>query len=146
MRTMSIARMFTMGFAFVLILGALSQNATAQFLSTAAWDRKTTITINTPWQVPGKTLPSGTYVLRLLNSGQGGGATRTVVQIFSQDEKEVLATALGLTAYRTNSDDNTVFSFYEAANGSPERLHTWFYPSFGSGIEFVYPPVQHRAD
>ena len=146
MRTMSIARMLTIGFAFVLILGAFSQSATAQFLSTAAWDRKTTITINTPWQVPGKTLFSGTYVLRLLNLGQGGGSTRTVVQIFSQDEKEVLATALGLTAYRTNSEDPTIFHFYEAADGAPERLHTWFYPSLGSGIEFVYPPEQQGAN
>ena len=146
MRTMSIARMFTIGFAFVLMLGAFSQSASAQFLSTAAWDRKTTITINSPWEVPGKTLPSGTYVIRLLNLGQGGGSTRTVVQIFSQDEKEVLATALGLTAYRTNSEDPTIFRFYEAANGAPERLHTWFYPSFGSGIEFVYPPEQHGAN
>ena len=146
MRTMSIARMFTIGFAFVLILGAFSQSASAQFLSTAAWDRKTTITTNSPWEVPGKTLPSGTYVVRLLNAGQGGSSTRTVVQIFSQDEKEVLATALGLTAYRTNTEDSTIFRFYETANGAPERLHTWFYPSFGSGIEFVYQPEQHGAN
>jgi len=146
MRTLSIAKMFTVGFAFVLILGAFSQSASAQFLGTPAWDRKTTMTINTPWQVPGKTLPSGTYVLRLLNSGQGGDSTRTVVQVFSQDEKEVLATALGLTAYRTDSADRTIFDFYEAANGVPKRLHTWFYPSFVSGIEFVYPPEQSGAN
>ena len=139
MRTMSIARMFTMGFVLVLILGAFSQSARAQFLDIAAWDRKTTITMNTAWQVPGTTLPPGTYVLRLLNSGQGGGATRNVAQVFSQDKKKLLATALGLTAYRTNTADESVFHFYEAERGAPEKLHTWFYPSFGSGIEFVYP-------
>ena len=139
MRNMKISRMLTMGFAIVLILGAFEQSARAQFLDTAAWDRKTTITINKAWQVSDKTLPPGTYVLRLLNSGQGGSATRTVVEVFSQDEKKVVATALGLTAYRTDTGDKSIFHFYETGQGSPEKLHTWFYPSFGSGIEFVYP-------
>jgi hypothetical protein len=134
-----------MGFVLILILDAFSQSARAQFLGTAAWDRKTTIKINAPWQVPGKILPPGTYVLRLLKSGHGGGATRTVVQVFSQDEKKVLATALGLTAYRTTSADESIFRFYEAERGTPEKLHTWFYPSFASGIEFVYSE-QHGAD
>jgi hypothetical protein len=139
MRTISIARMLTMGFVLVLILGAFSESARAQSLGTAAWDRKTTITINTAWEVPGTTLAPGTYVLRLLDLGEGGGATRTVVQVFSQDEKKILATVLGLTAYRTNTADDSVFHFYEAEQGTPGRLHTWFYPSFDSGIEFVYP-------
>jgi len=128
----------TVGFVLALILGVFSQTASAQFLNTPAWDRKTTMTINTAWELPGATLPAGTYVFRLLNAGPGGSATRTVLLVFSKDEMEVLAIAMGLTAYRTNTDA-PIFHFYEVARGAPERLHTWYYPTFGSGIEFVYP-------
>ena len=57
MQTKFISRTLTMGFVLILILDAFSQSARAQFLGTAAWDRKTTIKINAPWQVPGKILP-----------------------------------------------------------------------------------------
>ena len=134
---MSITRILTMAFALVLSLGTFSQSARAQFLGTSAWDRKTTMTINAAWEVPGKTFAPGTYVFRLLNLGAGGGATRNIVQIFNRDETELLATVRGLTSYRMNSD-GPIFHFHEVASGAPEKLHTWFYPSFVSGIEFAY--------
>lgn len=134
---MSITRILTMAFALVLSLGTIEQTARAQFLGTSAWDRKTTMTINVAWEVPGKTFGPGTYIFRLLNVGTGVGATRNVVQIFNRDETELLATVLGLTSYRMNSD-GPIFHFYEVASGAPEKLHTWFYSSFVSGIEFAY--------
>lgn len=124
-------------FVLGLMLFAASPSANAQFLGQAGWDRKTTITINKTWEVPGATLPAGTYVLRLLNLGQGGGATRTVVVIFNKDETEVLATVLGLTAYRVTDTEGVALHFYEASGSDPKPLHTWFYPG-GNGIEFVY--------
>ena len=134
---MSMTRILTLAFTLVLSLGAFSQSASAQLLNVSAWERKTTMTINTAWEVPGKTFAPGTYVVRLLNLGAGGGATRNGVQIFNRGERELLATVLGLTSYRMNSD-GPIFHFREVASGAPEKLHTWFYPSFGSGIEFAY--------
>jgi hypothetical protein len=32
------------------------------------WDKKTIVTFNTPVEVPGKVLPAGTFVLKLLDS------------------------------------------------------------------------------
>ena len=126
-------------FVFALTLIVTAPSASAQFLGQAAWDRKTTVSINVAWEVPGVThLPPGTYVLRLVNLGQGGGATRTVVQIFNRDETELLATALALTAYRVTDTEKTAFHFYETSVGDPKRLHTWFYPG-SNGLEFVYP-------
>ena len=144
MRATYMTRILTVAFVLVLF-GVFSQSANAQFLGIAAWDRKTTVSINKSWEVPGATLPAGTYVFRMLNAGPGGSATRNVVLVFRQDEKKVVAIAMGLTAYRTNIDQ-PILHFYEVAGGAPERLHTWFYTSFSSGIEFVYPEKAASAN
>ncbi len=136
MRT--IIRTILVVFVLALVVGAFAPNASAQFQNTTGWDRKTNMTINAAWKMPGITLPAGTYVFRLLSLGQGGGATRSVVLIFNADETKVLATILGLTAYRTGSKDELVFHFGEANKGEPEPLLHWFSPGSSSGLEFVY--------
>lgn len=54
--TVVISGMFITGMAF-------ATKAAAQ-----TWDRKTYVTFNQPVEVPGKVLPPGTYVFKLLNS------------------------------------------------------------------------------
>src|ERR1700685_2968479 len=50
------------------------------------WDKQTVLTFNEPVEIPGKVLPAGTYVLRLLDSQ----SDRNVVQVFTEDQKQLL--------------------------------------------------------
>ena len=99
------------------------------------WDKQTVLTFNEPVEIPGKVLPAGTYVLRLSDSQ----SDRNVVQVFTEDQKQLLATILAIPAYRVEPTGKTVVTFDERPSGSPEALHEWFYPGETYGLEFVYP-------
>jgi hypothetical protein len=99
------------------------------------WDKQTVLTFNEPIEIPGKVLPAGTYVLKLYDSQ----SDRNVVQVFTEDQKHILATIMGIPTYRVEPTGKTVVTFDERPSGSPEALHKWFYPGDNYGIEFVYP-------
>jgi hypothetical protein len=95
------------------------------------WDRKTNITIDQSIDVQGTVLPPGSYVMKLLSSV----VDRRIVQIFDADQNHLLVTVLANSAYRLSAD-GTDFKFYEAADGQPPVLRTWFYPGDNFGFEF----------
>jgi hypothetical protein len=97
-------------------------------------DKKTIVTINQSIQVPGKVLPAGTYVFKLLNSND-----TTLVSIFNADETHLIATIQGISDSRIQISDKTALQFEERPSGQPEALKAWFYPGEDSGVEFVYP-------
>jgi hypothetical protein len=105
------------------------------------WNNKTVMTFSGPVEIPGVhqkgwgVLPAGTYVFKLLDSN----SDRHIVQIFSADEKTVIATILAIPNYRLKATDKTVISFSERPAGEPEALRAWFYPGKNWGDEFVYP-------
>ncbi len=116
---------------FVAVLGfALVRPVRADEL-----DKKTTVTFSAPVEIPGKVLPAGTYVFKLLNSS----SDRNIVQIFDKDEKKLYATILAIPDYRLQPTDKTVINFEERSSGSPEAIKAWFYPGDLFGQEFVYP-------
>jgi len=101
------------------------------------WNRKTVITFSGPVEVPGvgqHNLPAGTYVFKILDSP----SDRHIVQIFNQDETQVLTTILAIPNYRLKPTDKTVITFRERPAGEPEALRAWFYPGHAWGEEFVY--------
>ena len=101
------------------------------------WNRKTVITFSGPVEVPGvgaQTLPAGTYVFKILNSQ----SDRHIVQIFNQDQTQVLTTILAIPNYRLKATDKTTITFRERPAGQPEALKAWFYPGREWGEEFVY--------
>ena len=97
-------------------------------------DRKTIMTVDQAIQVPGKVLPAGTYVFKLLNSND-----LTLVAIFNADETHMITTVQGISDFRTDTPDKTILQFEERPSGQPEALKTWFYPGDNIGVEFVYP-------
>ena len=99
------------------------------------WDKKTTLTFNEPVQVPGTTLPAGTYVFKLADSQ----SDRTIVQVFNADGTKLITTILAIPDYRTKTPSKTIISFNERPSGQPEALRAWFYPGDNFGVEFVYP-------
>ena len=101
------------------------------------WNRKTVITFSGPVEVPGvgvHSLPAGTYVFKILDSQ----SDRHIVQIFNQDETQVLTTILAIPNYRLKTTDKTTITFRERPAGEPEALRAWFYPGRAWGEEFVY--------
>jgi hypothetical protein len=63
---------------------------------------------------------------------------RHIVQIFNQDETQVLTTILAIPNYRLKATDKTVITFRERPAGEPESLRAWFYPGHDWGEDFVY--------
>jgi hypothetical protein len=113
----------------VLVL-ALSPTAAADL-----FDKKTIVTFSGPVEIPGKVLPAGTYVFKLLNSA----SNRNIVQVFDKDEKQVFATILAISAYRLQPTGDTVIRFEERPSDSPQALKAWWYPGDQYGQQFVYP-------
>ena len=70
--------------AIVVIVFAVAAiaapNANAQ-----RFDKKTIIDVNQPFQIPGVTLPAGTYVMKLVDVA----GSRTVVRFLNSDENAV---------------------------------------------------------
>jgi hypothetical protein len=96
-------------------------------------NKKTIVTVNDPIQVPGKVLPSGTYVFKLLDSND-----RTLVAIFNDDESHLIATVQGVSDVRIETPDRAILQLEERPSGQPQALKAWFYPGDNFGVEFVY--------
>ena len=97
-------------------------------------DKKTIMTVNEPVQVPGKVLPAGTYVLKLLDSNDP-----TLVAIYNADEMHLITTIQAIPGFRAEAPDKVILQFEERPSGQPEALTAWFYPGDNFGVEFVYP-------
>jgi len=99
------------------------------------WDKKTTVTFSDSVQVPGMTLPAGTYIFKLVENR----ADRYVVQIFNDRESHVYTTLMAIPNYHMTTPEKTQISFYEVPSGQPPALKAWFYPGDNFGRQFVYP-------
>jgi hypothetical protein len=97
-------------------------------------DRKTIVTINQRIQVPGKVLPAGTYVFKLMDSND-----RTLVAIYDAAEMHLITTVQGISDVRTETPDKAILQLEERPSGQPQAVKAWFYPGDDSGVEFVYP-------
>ena len=98
------------------------------------WDKKVIVTFSMAVAVPGHVLPAGTYVFKLVN----GIAVEHVVQIWNEDETELLATTLTVPITRTYEPARSTFEFDDRAGKSPVAIKAWFYPADNTGEEFVY--------
>ena len=115
---------------FLALTSVLAQPAKAD-----EWNKETVLTFNEPVEIPGQVLPAGTYVFKLLDSQ----SDRNIVQIFTKNQKHVLATVMAIADYRAEPTDKTVVIFDERLSGSPVALRRWFYPGDTTGVAFVYP-------
>lgn len=99
------------------------------------WNKKTILTFSGPVQIPGATLPAGSYVFKLADLS----GNRHVVQVFDKDEKKIITTLLAIPNERLEAADEPVVLFSERPAGSPQAVKVWFYPGNRIGNEFVYP-------
>src|SRR5262245_13866289 len=105
------------------------------------WNKKTFLTFSGPVQVPGVTLPAGTYTFKLADLS----GNRHVVQIFDKEEKKIYTTLLAIPDQRLEPSDKPVVLFTERPAGMPQAIKAWFYPGDTIGNEFVYPRTQAIA-
>ncbi|MGA2713812.1 MAG: hypothetical protein ABSG41_11965 [Bryobacteraceae bacterium] len=124
-------------FGVALVAAAVTPLANAD-----QWDKRTTITINEPVEVPSccnanhvVVLQPGTYVIALAIASQ---SDRHSVRIFEQDGKTVITTILAVPNYRLKPTGKSVFQFWETPAGQPQQMRAWFYPGDNFGQEFAY--------
>ncbi len=102
------------------------------------WNEKTILAFSAPVEIPGYTLPAGTYVFKLINSQ----SNRQIVQVMNKDENHAYGMFLTIPDYRAIPSEKTIVTFKERPAGSPPALKGWFYPGKNFGHEFVYPKTE----
>lgn len=123
-----------------LLVAAASTHAWAQG---STWDKRTFLTFSGTVQVPGATLPAGTYVFRIANPD-----VKTVWQVLDARERHILASFFFVrTADRTFEEQNAahgkpVVTFHETRRGVPPAVRVLYYPTDPAGSEFLYSKEQ----
>lgn len=128
-------RVFTIAAAGITtMLLALTIGVAAQDFNPS---ERSFITFSAPVELPGVMLPAGTYVFRLADT-----QARNVVQVLSQDEKEVMGQWTFVQAERPEVSGETVVTFKETREGATPAVQYWYYPGEKVGKEFIYPRDQ----
>src|SRR6266481_7999839 len=102
------------GLALATLCVALLGIGFAPTATSDEYNKKTIVTTNAPIEVPGKVLPPGTYVFKLLDSS----SNRNIVQILDKDEKQVYATLLAVPNYRQEPSDKPIIKLEERPSNS----------------------------
>jgi hypothetical protein len=108
-------------------------------------NQDTFFTFSQSVELPGTTLPAGTYFFQLADSP----SNRHIVKVMSQDRKQIHATLLAIPFYSNDRpSDEPQVRFMEtpaqAGNGgaATNAIKLWFYPGNTTGHEFIYPRAQ----
>jgi hypothetical protein len=97
------------------------------------------LTFSHPVQVPGATLPSGTYTFSLSTSA----GNRRIVRVTSRSGDKVFATIMTIPDYRRETTEHTIIAFGEkGACADTTPIKAWFYPGERYGYRFIYPEEQ----
>src|SRR6267154_6768252 len=98
-------------------------------------NQATKISFNQAVQVPGQTLPAGTYQFVLASDD----SNRDIVRIFNANGSGLFATLQTIPAQRGRETDGNSVTLAQRPDGQPAALVTWFYPGTDTGHEFIYP-------
>lgn len=128
-------RVKVIGTALVLaVLTVLGTQAAAQQTNVS---ERTFLTFSNTVEMPGVTLQPGTYVFKLADT-----PTRNVVQVWDQEEKDMIGQWLFVQAERPEVSDETVVMFKETPEGTMPAVQFWYFPGERIGKEFIYPKDQ----
>ncbi|HEV3217703.1 MAG TPA: hypothetical protein VGZ27_18370 [Vicinamibacterales bacterium] len=103
-------------------------------------DSRTEFTFRTPVELPGTTLPPGTYVFRFADAT----TSKTVMQVADKASNKTYGLFLTISAQRPKASDDAELRFLETPAGTPAAVKTWWYPGNTIGREFIYPKAQAR--
>ncbi len=119
----------------------LTMSATPTFAQGQPLDSRTEFTFNQPVELPGVTLPPGTYIFRFVDGTTG----RKVMQVQAKDaSNKTYGMFLTINAQRPRPSDDAELRFLETPAGQPAAVKTWWYPGNTIGREFIYPKAQAR--
>src|SRR5688500_6451443 len=119
----------------------LTLSATPTFAQGQPLDSRTEFTFNQPVELPGVTLPPGTYIVRFVDGTTG----RKVMQVQAKDaSNKTYGMFLTINAQRPRPSDDAELRFLETPAGQPAAVKTWWYPGNTIGREFIYPKSQAR--
>jgi hypothetical protein len=116
------------------VLAVLAGRVAAQETNTS---ERTFLTFSSAVEMPGVTLQPGTYVFKLADT-----PSRNVVQVWDQDEKNMVGQWLFVQAERPEVTGETVVMFRETREGTTPAVQFWYFPGERIGKEFVYPKDQ----
>jgi hypothetical protein len=102
------------------------------------FNKLTLLTFSGPVDVPGITLPAGTYRFSLADPESG----RRVVKVADKDGSKTYGIFISVPNERMTPTDKPVVMFKETAAGAPPAVQAWFYPGESYGYEFAYPHDQ----
>jgi hypothetical protein len=102
------------------------------------YTKQTFLTFSGPVQLPGITLPAGTYQFRLADPESG----RRTLQVWDKEGSKLYTTLLTIPDQRMAASSEPVVMFTERASGEAQPIRAWFYPNDTYGQEFVYPKDQ----
>jgi hypothetical protein len=103
-------------------------------------DSRTEFTFNAPVELPGTTLPPGTYVFRFADPN----TSKQVMQVVDKASNKTYGLFLTIQAQRPKAADDAELRFLETPAGKPAAVKTWWYPGNSIGREFIYPKQQAR--
>ena len=131
-------RIITSACAAAAILAMSAAPAQAQG---GPMDSRTEFTFNQPVELPGVTLPPGTYIFRFVDST----SSRKVMQVQARDaSNKTYGMFMTISAQRPRASDDAELRFLETPAGQPAAVKTWWYPGNTIGREFIYPKDQAR--
>jgi hypothetical protein len=103
-------------------------------------DDRTEFTFNSPVELPGVTLPPGTYVFHFVDANN----QKKVMQVAEKSTNKTYGMFMTINAIRPKASDDAELRFLETPAGKPAAVKTWWYPGNTIGREFIYPKSQAR--
>ena len=127
-------KLITSACAAAMMLTVSAAPARAQTM-----DSRTEFTFNRSVELPGVTLPPGTYIFRFVDATTG----KKVMQVQAKDaSNKTYGMFLTISAQRPKASDDAELRFLETPAGQPAAVKTWWYPGNTIGREFIYPKSQ----
>lgn len=119
---------------FVLALNVFFLTG-ATVVSADQHEQASLVTFNHPVEVPGKILPAGTYLFRLM----GSSGDRNIVEVFNANFTRLEDMFPTILDRRAEPSDRMMIEFDKPASGSPKAIKSWFFQGAVWGQRFVYP-------
>jgi len=95
----------------------------------------TIVTFSGPVEIPGKILPAGTYVFKVVEPV----SSQDVVEVMDKDQSHLITTIIAIPDYRLKPAGKPVVMFDERPASGPQAVRGWFFPGENYGHQFVYP-------
>ena len=116
----------------VVLLGVLATSVTGASFNAS---RTTHFTFSGAVQLPGVTLPAGTYTFEVVNTNSGSD----IVSVRSRDRSKVYLMRFTRAVYRPSASTlKATITFGETPAGTPPPVKAWYPESETRGREFVY--------